>query len=106
MKVTAIRNNILFEFLDDTRQSDGKFVERNRGIIMLGTIQANQNSAPRWGRALSVGPEVYGVQVGDFILVEAGKWTVGTEIDGQKMWKTDDQWVICTTDAESDTFGY
>lgn len=106
MKIIPIRNNILFEFLDETRASDGKFTERTRGSIFIGTVQNNQSSKPRWGKVLSVGPDVYGVEEGDFILIEPGKWTIGTEVDGQKMWKTDDQCVICTSNTESDTFSY
>ncbi len=106
MKIYAIRNNILFQFLDETKTADGKFIERTRGSIIIGSVRDNQNSQPRWGKVLSVGPEAFAVKEGDFILIEPGKWTVGTEIDGVKMWKTDENCVICTTTEESDTYSY
>ena len=58
MKIFAIRNNILFQFLDETKSADGKFIERTKGSIIIGSVRDNQNSQPRWGKVLSVGPEV------------------------------------------------
>ena len=38
---------------------------------------------PRWGRVYAVGPEQEEVKVGDWILVEHGRWTRGLEIEDE-----------------------
>jgi len=38
---------------------------------------------PRWGRVYAVGPEQEDVQVGQWILVEHGRWTRGLEIEDE-----------------------
>jgi co-chaperonin GroES (HSP10) len=43
---------------------------------------------PRWGRVYAVGPEQRDVQVGEWILVEHGRWTRTIEVeeaDGTKL---------------------
>lgn len=48
----------------------------------------------RWAKVYAVGPEVYDLKKGDWILVEHGRWTVGIDIqfengeDG-KVWMVD-----------------
>jgi co-chaperonin GroES (HSP10) len=106
MNLSPIKNAVLFQFLDETNSSTGKFTERSAGILYIGSVQNNQSTKPRWGKVLAVGPTVDGVEVGDFILIEAGKWTVRTEVDGVPLWKTDDTWIIGATTDEKLTYSY
>jgi len=91
------RNNVMFRFLDETSGSKGKFTDRKTpsGII-IPTLDSTQKKA-RWGEVLAVGPDAQ-VSVGEFIYIEGLQWTFGTEIDGQKMWKTDDTRILFATD--------
>lgn len=102
-KITVLRNNIMFRFLDETGGEKGKFTERKTpsGLI-LPTLDSEQKDA-RWGEVLHVGPLVHGIEPGDFIYIEPLMWSFGTEIDGQKMWKTDDTKVIFVTNDPADT---
>jgi threonine dehydrogenase-like Zn-dependent dehydrogenase len=60
----------------------------------------------RWGRVEAVGPDVHGIQVGEFVLIEALQWLRSEEYEGQKIWKTDDSKVLMVTDDEKLTVPY
>lgn len=106
MKTTVVplKNNIMFQFLDTAGGSKGKFTDRATasGIVIAQTDA--QQKLPRWGKVVAVGPDS-GVSVGEFILIEALMWSFGTEVDGEKMWKTDDSHVLMVTDDEETTQG-
>lgn len=102
-----LSNNVLFKFLDETKSSDGKFMERTKGSIVIGAMRDTQNSSPRWGQVIATGPKVQDVSIGEYILIEAGKWTVGVNYEDEgKVWKTDDNWIMLSTDDLADTFSY
>jgi co-chaperonin GroES (HSP10) len=102
--VHPLRDNIIFRFLDETGGGKGKFSDRvlTSGIIIAQTDM--QQKQPRWGEVLAVGPDST-IKVGEYVLVNALMWTYGTEIDGQKMWKTDDGQLIFATDDINLTIG-
>jgi co-chaperonin GroES (HSP10) len=102
MKILPLRNNVMFQFLDETTGSKGKFNERklDSGII-LPTLDSAQK-LPRWGMVIAAGPTAQ-VKVGEYILIQSLMWTYGTEVDGVKMWKTDDEKIIMVTDDVSET---
>ena len=103
MHIEPLRNNIMFQFLDETGGAKGKFTDRKtEGGIILPTLDSGQK-LPRWGKVLAVGPDAT-VQQGEYILVEALMWSYGTEIDGVKMWKTDDSKVLLVTDDVRETY--
>jgi co-chaperonin GroES (HSP10) len=95
--IKPLKNNVMFAFLDSTGGSKGRFTPRSTasGIILVPSL-ADQKKA-RWGEVLAAGPDA-DVSVGDFILVEALMWMEGTEVDGVKMWKTDDTKILVVTD--------
>lgn len=100
-------NNVIFTFLDDTRTSDGKFSERTTGSVIVATPQrATQTGVPRWGKVLFTGPDVHDVEPGQYVLIEAGKWTVGTEFDGEKIWMTDDTAIYAVTTDIKETYNF
>lgn len=57
------------------------------GIVMLGDDGKTDGIRPRWAQVHSVGPDQTTVKVGDWILVEHGRWTRGMdlEIDGERI---------------------
>jgi hypothetical protein len=97
-KLRAFGNNLLFTFLDQTTGDKGKFVERSRGVIIVPVLDSAQASSHRWGKVQSVGSKVDGVQPGDYILIEALMWTPASSFNGEKIWKTNDEKVLCVTD--------
>lgn len=102
-----LRNNVLFEFLDQTGGAQGKFTERTRSGLIIPNLQSTQKDH-RWGKVLAVGPEAEtdGIKVGDFILIEALMWTNHEVFEGEKLWKTDTSKIMCVTDDESQTVTY
>lgn len=72
--------------------SDMHFGEQRSsgGIVILGDDGKDRGIYPRWGKVYAKGPEnVDEYQVGDWILVEHGRWTRGVEIDdGESELKT------------------
>ncbi|WP_407305379.1 hypothetical protein [Acinetobacter sp.] len=102
--VFPLKDHIMFQFLDETGGSKGKFTDRTLASgIIIPTVDSSQK-LPRWGRVMAVGPKS-SVSIGQYVLVEALMWTYGTEVDGQKMWKTDDSKVLMVTDDEESTQG-
>ena len=98
----ALRNNILFQFLDKTEGKEGTFSERTRSGLIIPKLQATQKGE-RWGKVISVGPDVDGIVEGDFILIEPLMWTVNGRSDGEKFWKTNTDKVMVVSNDEADT---
>lgn len=99
-----LRNTILFQFLDETAGAKGRFLERTKGSIIIPVLDSAQHTTDRWGKVVSVGPDVAGVAPGEFILIKALRWTFASEFEGQKVWKTNDDEVIVVTDDETETY--
>jgi co-chaperonin GroES (HSP10) len=93
-------NTILFTFLDATSGSAGKFTERTRGGLIIPQLQSTQKGE-RWGKVTHIGPDVEGIAVGEFILIEPMMWTTHEVFEGEKVWKTNDTKVMAVTDDES-----
>ena len=52
------------------------------GIVVLGDDGKDRGIYPRWGQVYAVGPDhKEEFKVGDWILVEHGRWTRGIELD-------------------------
>lgn len=103
-KIKPLKNNILFQFLDETGGSKGKFTNRRTEAgIILPTLNSDQKS-PRWGKVVAVGPDVAGVSVGEYIYIEALAWTYGVTFEDDKYWKTDDSRIIFVTDDPEETY--
>jgi Chaperonin 10 Kd subunit len=56
------------------------------GIVLLGDDGRTEGIRPRWARVYAVGPDQQDVRVGQWILIEHGRWTRGlkVEIDGDE----------------------
>lgn len=63
--------------------SDMSFDERTSsgGIVLLKDDGKSEGIRPRWGKVFAIGPEQKDVQVGEWILVEHGRWTRGIKYE-------------------------
>ena len=50
------------------------------GIILPSDDGKNSGIRPRWGKVYAIGPKQKDVQVGQWILVDHGRWTRGIDI--------------------------
>jgi hypothetical protein len=71
----AIKDHILVKNMN--------FGERvlNSGIVMLGDDKKTDGIRPRWAQVFATGSEQKDIQVGQWILVEHGRWTRGCKVD-------------------------
>jgi co-chaperonin GroES (HSP10) len=75
------------------------------GIIIPGDDGKDHGIKPRWGRVFAVGPEQEDVQVGQWILIEHGRWTRAinyVEADGteRKIFRVDINCMLMVSDEE------
>ena len=95
MKLRAIRNHIIFQFVDDL-DSKGQFVSKTSfGLILPGHHESSANEA-RWGKVISVGPDCDDVlkQDGCEVLIAPLRWTKGSKFEGKTFWRTDQNEVL------------
>jgi co-chaperonin GroES (HSP10) len=50
------------------------------GIILPGDDGKNSGIRPRWGQVYAIGPKQNDIKVGQWILVDHGRWTRGIDI--------------------------
>ena len=62
--------------------ADMQFGQRtlNSGVILLGDDKKTDGIRPRWGKVTHVGPEQTDITVGQWVLVEHGRWSRGMEV--------------------------
>ncbi|NBP57755.1 hypothetical protein EBU71_14715 [bacterium] len=74
-KITPIRDNILV--------SDMEFDNRTtrNGIFLLNDDGKSEGIRPRWGRVWAIGEEQQHLKVGEWILVEHGRWSRGIKVE-------------------------
>ena len=53
------------------------------GIIIQSDDGKTMGVKPRWGRVYAVGPQQQDVNVGDWILMEHGRWTRGMSVEDE-----------------------
>lgn len=98
--VQAIKNHVIV--------TDMNFGQRtlSSGIIMLGDDGKTDGIRPRWAQVFRVGPEQTDVKVGQWILVEHGRWTRGlpVEMAGEKITirRVDPDCIIGVQDEQPD----
>ena len=74
-KITPISDRIL---VTDMEFDD---VKTASGIIIPGADGKTAGIHPRWGRVWAVGPAQSEVEVGEWLLIEHGRWTRKFEIE-------------------------
>jgi co-chaperonin GroES (HSP10) len=73
-KLIPIRDNVLITDMNfDARVTKG-------GIVLPSDDGKSEGVRHRWGRVWAIGPEQKDVQVGDWILLEHGRWTRGVTV--------------------------
>jgi co-chaperonin GroES (HSP10) len=68
---------------DNVLVTDMSFEEQTTasGIVIQSDDGKTHGIKPRWARVWAVGPAQQDVQVGEWILVEHGRWTRGVKVD-------------------------
>lgn len=56
-------------------------VKLDSGLIIRSDDGKSRGIRPRWGRVYAIGPNQKDVSVGQWILVEHGRWTRGFEVE-------------------------
>jgi len=105
-KIIPIRDNILVTDMNfDARVSAG-------GIVLPSDDGKSEGIRHRWGRVWAIGPEQKDVQVGEWILLEHGRWTRGVTVeleDGSEIVirRADINAILMVTDEDpgDNTFG-
>ena len=74
-KIIPIRDNVLVSDMNfDARVSAG-------GIVLPSDNGKSEGVRHRWGKVWAIGPEQKDVKVGEWILIEHGRWTRGITIE-------------------------
>jgi co-chaperonin GroES (HSP10) len=74
-KIIPIRDNVLVTDMNfDQRVSKG-------GIVLPSDDGKSEGVRHRWSRVWAIGPEQQDVKVGEWILVEHGRWTRGVVVE-------------------------
>jgi len=74
-KINPIRDNILITDMEfGEQQSKG-------GIVILSDDGKSEGVKARWGRVWAIGPAQTDVKVGEWILLEHGRWSRGITIE-------------------------
>ena len=78
MKITAIK-----PLYDYVLVSEMNFGNRSlsSGIMLLADDSRSSGIRPRWARVHAIGPEQKDVEVGQWVLVDHGRWTRGVTVD-------------------------
>lgn len=81
----VLRDSILFKFAADASTSTlsaktewgFEITKREEGV-----------NRPQWGIVEKIGPNVTEVQVGDWVLIDALRWTTKCDFRGNSYWRT------------------
>ena len=101
-----IRREQLQALNDSVIVGDMVFDERmtTGGIVLLNDNGKSLGIRPRWGRVYATGPEQQDVTVGQWVLVEHGRWTRGLEIEDESgeftLRKIDPECIMMISDEE------
>jgi co-chaperonin GroES (HSP10) len=72
--ITPLRDKVIVEEMQFGMQTTSK------GLIILSNDGSDHGIKPRWGKVHAVGPEQKEIKVGQYILIEHGRWTRGIEL--------------------------
>ena len=105
-KIIPIRDNILVTDMNfDARVSSG-------GIVLPCDDGKSEGVRHRWGRVWAIGPAQKDVEVGEWILLEHGRWTRGVTVVDEKgdeivIRRADINAILMVTDEDpgDNTFG-
>ena len=102
IKIKAIRDWVIVSDMDF-----GEMVTAT-GIVIQSDNAKAHGIKPRWGKVYCIGPEQTDVKVGEWILVEHGRWTRAMHInDGErelKLHRVDVTGIIAVSDEKPNDF--
>ena len=76
-KLIPIRDHVIVEEMEFGEQiSKG-------GIIIQSDDGKNMGVKPRWGKVYAVGEKNLDVKIGDWVLIEHGRWTRGMNVEDE-----------------------
>lgn len=95
--IKALKNTILV--------TEFKYGERKVGsIIIRDDNGTTRGIRPRWGKIIATGDDVNEVNVGQWVLVEHGRWSHGVDVDTETgkvtVFKVDPTGIMLVTDSE------
>jgi co-chaperonin GroES (HSP10) len=99
-EIKPLKNNIIV--------TDMTFEGRqlSSGIVLLGDDGKTDGIRPRWARVYATGPEQSDVRVGQWVLIEHGRWSRGLKIHKENQELTirraDPEAIIFVTDEQPD----
>ncbi len=96
MNIRAIRNHIVFQFLDNVTLA-GVFDEtKSTGGIVLPSDKHESAKSPRWAKIVCLGPECSDILRGDGceILIDALRWSPGINYQDTNIWRTDEDQLL------------
>jgi len=76
-KIVPIRDGVIISDMNFDEQKTAS------GIIIKSDDGKSEGVRPRWGKVWAVGPEQTDVKVGEWILVEHGRWTRSITVEDQ-----------------------
>lgn len=84
MSITKVKGQIK-PLRDNVIVRDMNFGEQKTtsGIILRSDDGKSEGVKPRWAKVFAVGPEQQDVKVGDWVLVEHGRWTRGITYENE-----------------------
>lgn len=96
-KIRPIHKHILVRDMNFSEQRTAS------GIYIPSDDGKSEGVKPRWAKVFAVGPEQTDVKIGDWILIEHGRWTRGLEVeedDGTKftIWRVDPTGIMMSAD--------
>ena len=82
MLFSPVKIDQLIPLHDHIIVADMSFGERKSrgGIVLRDDNMKTEGVRPRWGQVYAIGPDQTDIKVGDWILVEHGRWTRGAKI--------------------------
>lgn len=97
VKVRAINNDVLITDMDFGE------IKTTSGIVLRSDDAQAHGVKPRWGRVYKVGPTQDDVKVGQWILIEHGRWTRKMKIDDgeseKEIQKVDVKAILAVSDS-------
>jgi co-chaperonin GroES (HSP10) len=99
-EIRPLRNSVIVTEMDFSGR------QLASGVILLGDDGKTDGIRPRWARVYAIGPEQQDVSVGQWVLVEHGRWSRGLRIvkDGEEIVirRADPNAIIFVTDTQPD----
>lgn len=75
--------------------------ERMIGRIIIANDDGKQQGVrPRWGKVYSVGSDIKDLEIGEWILIEHGRWTRPVILDEVEYYAVDNECILASCEEE------